>query len=130
MPHSDNRIMSRASRVDLEDLRPHLRVVELKQGMVLAESRARVDRVYFPHAGILSFVVELENGWGIESGMIGKDGVFGAAQALDSKVSLHHFLGLRMPCSFSASLAYFFACFISSAMATTYLRPACSTTTW
>jgi CRP-like cAMP-binding protein len=89
MPHSNNRILSRASPVDLEDLRPQLRVLELKQGTVIAESRSRVSQVYFPHEGILSCVVELENGWSIESGMIGKDGVFGAAQALDDKLSLH-----------------------------------------
>jgi CRP-like cAMP-binding protein len=45
--------------------------------------------VYFPDAGILSCVVELEDGGAIESGMIGNDGVFGAAQALDDQLSLH-----------------------------------------
>jgi CRP-like cAMP-binding protein len=89
MPHSDNRILSRASPVDFKDLRSQLRVVNLKQGTVIAESRSRVSQVYFPHSGILSCVVELENGWSIESGMIGKDGVFGAGQAIDNKLSLH-----------------------------------------
>ncbi|MCK1640863.1 Crp/Fnr family transcriptional regulator [Bradyrhizobium sp. 157] len=89
MPHSKNRILSRASPVDLEDLRPHLRVIEMQRGKVVAESRARINQVYFPHGGILSSVVELEDGWAIESGMIGNDGAFGAAQALDSKASLH-----------------------------------------
>jgi len=56
---------------------------------VIAESRSRVSQVYFPHNGILSCVVELENGCSIESGMIGKDGVFGAGQAIDNKLSLH-----------------------------------------
>jgi len=64
---------------------------------VIAESRSRISRVYFPHGGIISCVVELENGWAIETGMIGKDGVFGAAQALDSKVSLHK-LVVQVPC--------------------------------
>jgi CRP-like cAMP-binding protein len=89
MDHSKNRILSRASSVDLQDLRSELRVVQLKQGTVIAESRSHVSHVYFPHSGILSCVVELENGSAIESGMIGKDGVFGAAQALDGKLSLH-----------------------------------------
>ena len=89
MPHSANRILSRASPVDLEDLRPHLRIVEMQRGKVVAESRARVNQVYFPHGGILSCVVELEDGWAIESGMIGNDGAFGAAQAIDNKASLH-----------------------------------------
>jgi CRP-like cAMP-binding protein len=89
MPHSNNRILSRASPVDFEGLRRQLRVVDLKQGLVIAASRSHVSQVYFPHSGILSCVVELENGWAIESGMIGKDGVFGTAQAIDGKLSLH-----------------------------------------
>jgi CRP-like cAMP-binding protein len=89
MVHLKNRILARASPVDFENLRPHLRIVELKHGRVIAESRQRIDQVYFPHAGILSCVVELENGWSIESGMIGYDGVFGAGPALDHKLSLH-----------------------------------------
>jgi len=45
--------------------------------------------VYFPHGGILSCVVEAETGWGIETGMIGYDGIFGAGQAIDHGVSLN-----------------------------------------
>jgi CRP-like cAMP-binding protein len=89
MPHSENHILHLVSAVDLEDLRSHMRVVELPHGRIIAESRQRVPLVYFPHAGILSCVVELESGQSIESGMIGNDGVFGASLALDSKVSLH-----------------------------------------
>jgi hypothetical protein len=50
MPHSKNRILARASPVDLEDLQPHL-LIELEHGRVIAESRQRVDQVYFPHEG-------------------------------------------------------------------------------
>ncbi|MEA2951192.1 MAG: hypothetical protein QOJ96_712 [Alphaproteobacteria bacterium] len=89
MPHSDNYILNRLSVVDLEDLRPHLRVIDLPHGLVIAHSRQRVPNVYFPRAGVLSCVVELASGQAIESGMIGKDGVFGASLALDGKVSLH-----------------------------------------
>ncbi len=89
MSHSKNRILSRATPIDLEDLRPHLRTVEIEHGKVLAESRHQVRQVYFPHSGIISCVVEMEDGSAIESGMIGYDGVFGATQALDDKVSLH-----------------------------------------
>jgi CRP-like cAMP-binding protein len=88
MPYN-NRILARASPVDLEDLRPHLRMIELEHGRVIAESRQRLNQVYFPHGGILSCIVELEDGAAIETGMIGNDGVFGAAQALDDKLSLH-----------------------------------------
>ena len=89
MPFSKNRILSRASPVDVEKLRPHLRFLQLHQGKVLAESRGSLNHVYFPHGGIISCVIELDNGSAIESGMIGNDGVFGAGQALNGKVSLH-----------------------------------------
>src|SRR3954453_1867403 len=89
MPYAKNGILARASPVDFEDLRPHLRFIELQHGRVIAGSRQRVDQVYFPHGGILSCVVELEDGSAIESGMIGNDGVFGAAEALDGKVCPH-----------------------------------------
>ena len=35
-------------------------------------------------------MVELKGGGAIETGMIGRDGTFGASQALDDKVSLNH----------------------------------------
>ena len=56
---------------------------------MLAETHQRVEKVYFPHSGIISCVVELVGGGAIETGMIGKDGAFGASQALDDKVSLN-----------------------------------------
>src|SRR5829696_8731685 len=89
MPHSNNLILSRISRVDLEALRRHLYVAELKFGEILAESRGVVNKVYFPHGGIISSIVKLTDGSAIETGMIGKDGLFGAAQALDDKLSLN-----------------------------------------
>jgi CRP-like cAMP-binding protein len=89
MPHTKNQILARMSPGDLEELGRRLRVVDLKQGQVLAESRQHVSQVYFAHSGILSAVVELNNGWVIETGMIGRDGVFGATQALDDNLSLN-----------------------------------------
>jgi CRP-like cAMP-binding protein len=89
MPHSKNHLLARASPVDLEDLGRKIKVVDLKHGQVLADTRQRVPYVYFPHSGILSAVVVLESGWTIETGMVGKDGVFGAIQALDGKLSLN-----------------------------------------
>jgi CRP-like cAMP-binding protein len=89
MPHSSNYLLAQVGPVDREDLGRHLRVVELSHGQVIADSRQRVQQVYFPHGGILSSVVILEDGWGIETGMIGRDGVFGASEAIDGRVSLN-----------------------------------------
>jgi hypothetical protein len=65
-------------------------VVELHHAEVLARAHQRVEKVYFPHSGIISCVVELKGDDAIETGMIGRDGAFGACQALDDKVSLNH----------------------------------------
>jgi hypothetical protein len=48
------------------------------------------DQVYFPHSGIISCVVELIGGGAIETGMIGRDGQFGAGPAMDHRVLMNH----------------------------------------
>jgi CRP-like cAMP-binding protein len=90
LPHSENFILNRLSAEAFARISSDLIVVELPQGEVLAETHARIDKVYFPHGGIISCVVETIGGGAIETGMIGNDGVFGGAQALDDKVSLNH----------------------------------------
>ena len=88
--HRKNFLLNRLEPALLAELEPHLSVVELKHAQVLAETHQRIGRVYFPHSGIISCVVELVGGGAIETGMIGNDGEFGASQALDDKVSLNH----------------------------------------
>jgi len=70
-------------------LQPHLALVHLRHGQVLADTHQRVQKVYFPHNGIISNVVQLSNGGSIETAMIGNDGAFGAGQALDGRISLN-----------------------------------------
>lgn len=90
MPHRQNFLLNRLEPAVLAQILPHLTLVDLQHGHVLAETHQRVERVYFPHSGIISCVVELLGGGAIETGMIGNDGEFGATQALDHKVSLNH----------------------------------------
>jgi CRP-like cAMP-binding protein len=63
--------------------------VELKFGDVVAKAGSPIRRVYFPYSGVISLVVELDVGAMIETAMVGRDGVFNAAPALDGKVSLN-----------------------------------------
>src|SRR5262245_57709662 len=89
MPHGSNFLLGRLAPATLARIAPHLSIIDLAAAEVLAETHQRVQRVYFPHSGIISCVVELADGSMIETGMIGNDGVFGASQALDDKVSLN-----------------------------------------
>lgn len=89
MAQSPNKLLASLPAKIFEALAPHLKTVELKHGTVLAEAGSTVQRVYFPHSGVISLVVDLSVGEMIETAMIGRDGVFNAASALDGKVSLN-----------------------------------------
>jgi CRP-like cAMP-binding protein len=77
------------SAVDLEVLKPHLRLVELQHQTVLFDMGDRVPLVYFPVTCVVSLVVPLSTGWSVEAAMVGRDGVIGAGAALDGKISLN-----------------------------------------
>lgn len=90
MPHGSNFLLNRLEPEILCRIEPHLSVVELHHAKVLAEVYERIEKVYFPHSGVISCIVELKSGSAIETGMIGRDGAFGAGHALDGKMSLSH----------------------------------------
>jgi CRP-like cAMP-binding protein len=89
MSHGRNALLARMSPDDLGKLGPHLESVELKHGLIIVDSGQRATLAYFPHSGVLSCVVEMPDGEGIETGMIGWDGSFGAVQALDDRTSVN-----------------------------------------
>src|SRR6476661_9871580 len=84
-----NFFLQSLSRGDLDLLRPHLRDVKLVHSTVLFDAGGEIDRIYFPHTGVVSLVVVLAGGDMIEAGMIGRDGVVGTPAALDGAVSLN-----------------------------------------
>jgi CRP-like cAMP-binding protein len=89
MLHSKNVLLSLLPAEEQLRLFPHLRTVDMNLGDVLAEPHERVELVHFPYGGIISFVVELKSGFAMETGMVGRDGLFGGSQALDGKLSLN-----------------------------------------
>jgi CRP-like cAMP-binding protein len=90
MPYRKNFLLNRLDAEVSSRIRPHLATTELRHRDVLAEVHQRLEKVYFPHSGIISCVVELKGGGAIGTGMIGNDGAFGAGQALEDRVSLNH----------------------------------------
>lgn len=89
LAHSPNRILAALPAKTFAAIEADLKVVKLAFGDVLAEPGGSVRRVYFPHSGVISLVVELDTGEAIETAMVGRDGAFNAASALDGKVSLN-----------------------------------------
>ena len=94
MSHSQNRLLASLPRAVFGAIKPDLKLVELNHGDVLAETGRPIRRVYFPHSGIISLVVELSGGDMIETAIVGRDGVIGAASALDGRISFN-----RINCS-------------------------------
>ena len=86
---SPNRLLASLPVNAFSAISPHLKIVELKFGAVLAEAGSPIRQVYFPYSGVISLVVELDVGMMIETAMVGRDGAFNAASALDGKVSLN-----------------------------------------
>jgi CRP-like cAMP-binding protein len=84
-----NGILASLPQRTQDALEPHLKTVELKFDTVLFAAGATIEHVYFPLSGVISLVVELEEGDMLETAMIGRDGVLGVSSALDGKVSLN-----------------------------------------
>jgi CRP-like cAMP-binding protein len=70
-------------------LDPHLKPVELHQHEVLFEIRDTIHDVYFPLDAVVSLVVPLSTGETVETAMVGRDGLVGAAAALNGRLSLN-----------------------------------------
>jgi CRP-like cAMP-binding protein len=65
-------------------MRPHLRTIVIPQGTVLLQAGDEFDKVYFPHNGMISLLVLLENGKSVEIATVGREGVVGAMAGLGS----------------------------------------------
>ncbi|MGJ4927567.1 Crp/Fnr family transcriptional regulator [Bradyrhizobium sp. HKCCYLS2038] len=79
---SPNGFLSSMADDDFELLRPYLRTVDLVQDSVLAEVGEKLSRVYFPHRGVISLVVNLARGERVQVAMIGRDSFFDSMSLL------------------------------------------------
>jgi CRP-like cAMP-binding protein len=85
-----NHFLSELSVEDYQLLRPHLESLQLEQGRTLHDQLQVISHVYFPTSGVVSLVMRMRNGQGVEAGMIGVNGAVGGGSALDGKHSLSH----------------------------------------
>jgi CRP-like cAMP-binding protein len=78
----DNKLLSFLPREQMDLLAPHMTTRQLPQGQVLLEAGEEFDHVYFPHSGMLSLLVVMRDGKGIEVATVGREGVVGAMAGL------------------------------------------------
>jgi CRP-like cAMP-binding protein len=77
-----NRLLAALPPADFGLLAPHLRKVSLEQDAVLLRSGDRIEQVYFPNSGTISFMLEMPNGQTVATAVIGNDGAVGILSAL------------------------------------------------
>jgi CRP-like cAMP-binding protein len=84
-----NRLLASLPPADFELFRPHLKPIDLVHEVVLFAAGDQLQRVYFPHSGVISLVINLSDGQMIEAAMVGRDSMAGGAAALDGRVALN-----------------------------------------
>ncbi len=73
---------------DLALLAPHLTKVDFQQGQVLVDVDDRINHVYFPQSGIISFVIVTSAGQSVEAATIGREGIVSAVSVLGTGISM------------------------------------------
>jgi CRP-like cAMP-binding protein len=82
----DNRnvFLASLSNDHFEFLRPRMRTIDLVQGATVMHADTKLDRIYFPHSGVISLVTELSSGHAIENALVGLDSLVGGGMAIAS----------------------------------------------
>jgi CRP-like cAMP-binding protein len=83
-----NKLLASVGPDDLRALEPHLKTVQLERGSILIQPGEVVDKVWFPHSGVISFIVILNEGGSAETATVGREGVVGYVATLCSRQSL------------------------------------------
>jgi CRP-like cAMP-binding protein len=73
-PHGGNRLLGSLPPADFVLLGPHLKDVFFERGAVLQEAEELIEYVYFPHNGMVSLLTIMQDGRGIETATIGREG--------------------------------------------------------
>jgi CRP-like cAMP-binding protein len=74
-----NRFLAALGPADLALIEPHLRSLDLHQGACLFRAGDEIERVVFPHSGLVSLTILLANGNAVETAMIGREGLVGGS---------------------------------------------------
>ena len=82
-----NRLLASLPAADLQRIEPHLTSVELRARQVIYEAEQPVRHVYFPDRGVISLVILMTNGSGVEATTVGLEGFVGLAGLFPRRVT-------------------------------------------
>src|SRR4029450_4918179 len=83
-----NELLARLASADFALLGPHLLETVLDRGALLQEPGHKINRVYFPHSGLVSLTVVLPEGRTFDAVSIGREGVIGHTAGLGSALAV------------------------------------------
>jgi CRP-like cAMP-binding protein len=84
---AQNHLIELLPAIDRDRLLCHCETVQLQLGEVLCEAGAPLVHAYFPVEGFISLLTRTEDHPSLEVGMVGREGVFGAALVLGVPLS-------------------------------------------
>lgn len=90
-PLGENRLLAALTGEEYERLAPHLEPVSLSLGQTLFSPDDHIQHVHFPTISVVSLLTELEDGAGMEVGLVGREGVVGISAFLggnETKVAI------------------------------------------
>ncbi|HEX8843636.1 MAG TPA: Crp/Fnr family transcriptional regulator [Pyrinomonadaceae bacterium] len=82
---NENRILAALSLQEFERLAPHLEPVSLSLSQVLFMPEDQLQYAYLPTNSIISLLTDLEDGSGMEVGLVGKEGIAGVSAFLGGR---------------------------------------------
>ena len=82
-----NRLLAALPPADCDLLVPYLRKASLERDAVLLRAGDRIEQVYFPRSGAISFMLDMPNGQTVATAIIGNEGAVGVLSALKSSRS-------------------------------------------
>jgi CRP-like cAMP-binding protein len=82
-----NRLLAALPPADFRLLAPYFRKISLEQDAVLVRSGDRIEEVYFPRSGTISFMIDMPNGQTVATAIIGNEGAVGMLSVMESSPS-------------------------------------------
>src|SRR5215210_4541826 len=81
-PLSENRLLAALPLEEYERLAPHLEPVSLSLGQTLFMPDEQIHYVHFLNTAVVSLLTGLEDGTGMEVGLVGREGIVGISAIL------------------------------------------------
>jgi CRP-like cAMP-binding protein len=81
-PLSENRLLAALSIEEQKRLAPNLETVSLELSQTLFHPDEELSYVYFPINSVVSLLTDLEDGSGMEAGLVGREGIIGVSAFL------------------------------------------------